>query len=231
MHFSRLRWSRSTLSESSKFENQTSIRMDADRAWASLSTKRIPVIISAGSMVPPIMPRTMLFQYSSTVPPPSETFNWNWKWPPLELMASSHSGLMPSLKTISASTTFRAESAPSLTNFLPSSSSLGWGRWFQYFQKPLTVLKEATRWVVSEYWAVFESVACMICSQIVQVYRRAGSLAFISSSSAGFGEEHCARVGEILLLKLRYCCCCAMSRGSAAATRAAGTATSGGGPV
>merc|ERR1712096_509442 len=72
--------------------------MKACRCPVILSTSRTPVIMSAGSMVPPIIPRTMLFQYSSTVPPFDVDFSWNWKCPPMLFSSSSHSGLTPSRK-------------------------------------------------------------------------------------------------------------------------------------
>mmetsp|Transcript_86267 Transcript_86267/g.231420 ORF Transcript_86267/g.231420 Transcript_86267/m.231420 type:complete len:219 (-) Transcript_86267:285-941(-) len=150
MHFVRLFSRRSTFSVSSMFENHTSRRTAGLRLFStSLSTKRTPVIISAGSMDPPTIPRMMLFHFSSMGPPPSDAGSWNWKCPPVALVGSSHSGLMPSRKTMRASTMLREPSA-SRTNFFPSRSSLGCGRWFQYFQKPFTVEKVATRCVASE---------------------------------------------------------------------------------
>merc|ERR1719210_2399066 len=90
MHFATFLLSVCTALLSSMLVNQTSKRMTlAARGPESLSTRRRPVIMLAGSMVAPIMPSTRLFQYSSTCPPPTLGFNWNWKWPPVSFILSS----------------------------------------------------------------------------------------------------------------------------------------------
>merc|ERR1711879_553839 len=84
----------------------TSIRITfAARGPESLSTRRTPVIMLAGSIVAPIMPRTRLFQYSSICPPPTLGFNWYWKCPPVAFALSSHSGRTLSRKIMMASMT------------------------------------------------------------------------------------------------------------------------------
>mmetsp|Transcript_64199 Transcript_64199/g.188405 ORF Transcript_64199/g.188405 Transcript_64199/m.188405 type:complete len:201 (-) Transcript_64199:284-886(-) len=136
MHFSTFLRSVCTAFESSKFVNHTSNRMTfAARGPESLSTRRRPVIMLAGSIVAPIMPSTRLFQYSSTCPPPMLGFSWNWKCPPLAFILSSHSGRMFSRKIMMASITW-SPSGCSRTMRFCSRSSLGCGMWFQSFQKP-----------------------------------------------------------------------------------------------
>mmetsp|Transcript_37438 Transcript_37438/g.85109 ORF Transcript_37438/g.85109 Transcript_37438/m.85109 type:complete len:237 (+) Transcript_37438:362-1072(+) len=181
--------------------NQTSSRMAGIFLWLNLSTNLMPVIISAGSMPPPMIPRTMLFHSSSTVPPPRVGFNCSWKWPPFAFSGSSHSGRIPFLKIIKESTMVLPPSF-SLMNFLPLRSSLGCGRWFQQAQKSLTVLKEADCLVTSAQSA-FLSFGWTCCSQIVQVYCNLGLLFFSFSSSAGSGAEPRSLAGVIWGLKLR----------------------------
>mmetsp|Transcript_35739 Transcript_35739/g.80776 ORF Transcript_35739/g.80776 Transcript_35739/m.80776 type:complete len:202 (+) Transcript_35739:219-824(+) len=183
MHFSTFLRRVCTAALSSKLANQTSRRMTfAARGPESLSTRRKPVIMFAGSIVAPIMPRTRLFQYSSTCPPPMLGLSWNWKWPPDAFILSSHSGRMFSRNIMIASMTW-SPSGCSRTMRFCSRSSLGCGMWFQSFQKACTVEKAATLCVASEYAAAF-SFDCMICSQMAHVYRRGRSFFSISSFSS-----------------------------------------------
>mmetsp|Transcript_105349 Transcript_105349/g.286077 ORF Transcript_105349/g.286077 Transcript_105349/m.286077 type:complete len:207 (+) Transcript_105349:262-882(+) len=172
----------------------------AARGPDSLSTRRMPVIMWAGSMVAPIIPRTRLFQYSSTWPPPMLGLSWYWKCPPLAFILSSHSGRIFSRKIMMASMTWRPSGCSRTMRFC-SSSSEGWGMWFQSFQKDWTVEKEATLWVASEY-AEPLSFDCMICSQMAQVYRSGNSFFSISSVSSELSVVN-VRPELKLSLKLR----------------------------
>mmetsp|Transcript_80722 Transcript_80722/g.210564 ORF Transcript_80722/g.210564 Transcript_80722/m.210564 type:complete len:213 (+) Transcript_80722:333-971(+) len=201
MHFSTFLRSAPTAAVSSKFVNQTSRRMTfAARGPESLSTRRMPVIMWAGSMVAPIIPRTRLFQYSSTWPPPMLGLSWYWKCPPLAFILSSHSGRMFSRKIMMASMTWRP-SGCSRTIRLFSRSSLGWGMWFHSFQKLCTDEQEATLWVASEYCADL-AFDCS-CSHTAQVYARGKS--FFNSSSVSSEPSVVNLRPELKFsLKLRY---------------------------
>mmetsp|Transcript_35155 Transcript_35155/g.76609 ORF Transcript_35155/g.76609 Transcript_35155/m.76609 type:complete len:211 (-) Transcript_35155:3-635(-) len=174
----------------------------AARGPDSLSTRRNPVIMFAGSIVAPIMPRTRLFQYSSICPPPMLGFSWNWKWPPCAFILSSHSGRMLSRKIIMASITWRPSGCSRTMRFC-SSNSLGCGMWFHNFQNSCTVLKLDTLWVASEYCELLPSLDCMICSQIDHVYRSGRSFLSISSLSSESSVVN-FKLELKLSLKLRY---------------------------
>mmetsp|Transcript_47960 Transcript_47960/g.127028 ORF Transcript_47960/g.127028 Transcript_47960/m.127028 type:complete len:245 (+) Transcript_47960:131-865(+) len=210
MHFSIFLRSVCTAVVSSLFVYHTSNLMTfAARGPESLSTRRTPVIMPTGSIVAPIMPRTKLFQYSSTWPPPILGFNWNWKWPPVAFILSSHSGRMFSRKIMTASITCKPSGCSRTIRFC-SSNSLGCGMWFHNFQNSCTVDNEATLCVASEYAAPF-SLACMICSQMDQVYLKGKS--FFSISSFSDVSVVNFKLAFKFSLKLRYVEVIASTRG------------------
>mmetsp|Transcript_72921 Transcript_72921/g.223201 ORF Transcript_72921/g.223201 Transcript_72921/m.223201 type:complete len:217 (+) Transcript_72921:226-876(+) len=172
MHFSMFRRNCCTAAVSSRSLNQTSRRITlAARGPESLSTRRMPVIMSAGSMVAPTTPRTRLFQYSSTCPPPTLGLSLNWKCPPVAFSLSSHSGRTLSRKIMMASMTW-SPSGRSRTIRFCSSSPLGCGMWFHSFQKPCTEEKLAT-WRVASAYAADSSPGGMVCSQMRHLNRKA----------------------------------------------------------
>mmetsp|Transcript_31053 Transcript_31053/g.85029 ORF Transcript_31053/g.85029 Transcript_31053/m.85029 type:complete len:229 (-) Transcript_31053:9-695(-) len=168
---------------SSPAQCQTSMRMPGFVLWLNLSTNLTPLIMSPLTIPSPTIPRTILFQTSSMVPPPSSGFSWTWKWPPSAFSGLSHSGRMPFRKIINDSITV-LDSAFCLKNFFPFKSSLGCGRCFQHSQNFLTVSTTTTSRVASVYCA-FESRPR--CSQMVHAQLSLGSFRLIRATSAALG--------------------------------------------
>mmetsp|Transcript_115374 Transcript_115374/g.326916 ORF Transcript_115374/g.326916 Transcript_115374/m.326916 type:complete len:243 (-) Transcript_115374:139-867(-) len=201
MHRRTFRYSSCTAFVFRNWLNHTSIRTlpPVPLPPMSLSTRRMPVIMSTGSMVAPMTPSTRLFQYSSSCPPPSDALSRNCRCPPSAFASSSHCGLMPSRNTMSPSTMWKPSATSRIMRL--ERSSEGCGSRSHVFQKSSTVSK-AVIWRVDSLYPTALSLPAINCSHTAHRYLR-GRLGGRSSWSPSPISWSTSSAGTTLPLKLR----------------------------